>query len=89
MAAAPRSHNFATSSRLLSSPIGPAWSVNATLQAGLAARFGGDYGFALALVAGIVAVTIIILAALGSEARGVKFGTAGPPRAGTAIGSAL
>jgi SHS family lactate transporter-like MFS transporter len=63
-------------------------SVNAPLQAGLAAHYGGDYAFALALVAGIVAVTIIILAALGREARGVKFGTAGAPGAGAAIGSA-
>jgi SHS family lactate transporter-like MFS transporter len=63
-------------------------SVNATLQAGLAAHYGGDYAFALALVAGIVAVTIIILAALGSEAKGVEFGAAGAPGAGAAIRSA-
>jgi SHS family lactate transporter-like MFS transporter len=63
-------------------------SVNATLQAGLAVHYGGDYAFALALVAGVVAVTIIILTALGSEARGVKFGTVEAPGAGAAIGSA-
>jgi SHS family lactate transporter-like MFS transporter len=63
-------------------------SVNATLQAGLAAHYGGDYAFALALVAGVVAVTVIILTALGSEARGVKFGTAEVPGAGAAVGSA-
>jgi MFS transporter, SHS family, lactate transporter len=62
--------------------------VNATLQAGLAAHYGGDYAFALALVAGVVAVTVIILTALGSEARGVKFGTAEVPGAGAAVGSA-
>jgi MFS transporter, SHS family, lactate transporter len=61
-------------------------SVNATLQAGLAAHYGGDYAFALALVAGVVAVTIIILTALGSEARGVKFGTAEAPGAAAAVG---
>ncbi|MBV8754111.1 MAG: MFS transporter, partial [Hyphomicrobiales bacterium] len=48
-------------------------SVNATLQAGIAAHLGGNYAIALALVAGIVAVVIIILTALGMEARGVSF----------------
>jgi SHS family lactate transporter-like MFS transporter len=50
-------------------------SVNATLQADIAARTGGDYALALALVAGIVAVVIIILTALGMEAKGVSFET--------------
>jgi hypothetical protein len=49
-------------------------SVNATLQAGIAIHYGNDYAFALALVAGIVAVAIIILAAVGVEAKGVAFG---------------
>jgi SHS family lactate transporter-like MFS transporter len=53
-------------------------SVNATLQAGLAAHFGGDYALALAAVAGTVAVIIAILTALGSEARGVAFARAAP-----------
>ena len=48
-------------------------SSNATLQAGLAARFGGDYGIALVVVAGTVAVLIAILTAFGREARGVPF----------------
>ena len=48
-------------------------SVNATLQASLAQANGGNYAFALALVAAIVAVGLAALAALGSEARGVKF----------------
>ncbi len=48
-------------------------SVNATLQAGVAAHFGGDYGLALAIVAGTVAIIIAILTAVGSEARGVAF----------------
>jgi MFS transporter, SHS family, lactate transporter len=52
-------------------------SVNATLQAGIAVHYGNDYAFALALVAGIVAVVIAILAALGIEAKGVAFGTGG------------
>jgi SHS family lactate transporter-like MFS transporter len=59
-------------------------SINATLQAGIAIHYGNDYGFALALVAGIVAVAIVILAALGVEAKGVAFGTGRPPSAGAA-----
>src|SRR6201996_3112590 len=50
-------------------------SVNGTLQVGIAEHYGGDYGFALALVAGTGAVVIAVLAALGNEARGVAFGT--------------
>ena len=49
-------------------------SVNATLQAAIAAHYGNDYGFALAVVAGTVAVAIVVLTALGKEAKGVKFG---------------
>jgi MFS transporter, SHS family, lactate transporter len=49
-------------------------SVNATLQAGIAIHYGNDYAFALALVAGVVAVVIVILAAIGVEAKGVAFG---------------
>jgi MFS transporter, SHS family, lactate transporter len=51
-------------------------SVNATLQAAIAAHFGGNYAFALAMVAGIVAVAIAVLTALGTEAKGVVFGKA-------------
>jgi SHS family lactate transporter-like MFS transporter len=56
-------------------------SVNATLQAGIAVHYGGDYAIALAAVAGVVAVVIVILTAVGTEAKGVVFGTsriAGP-----------
>jgi MFS transporter, SHS family, lactate transporter len=63
-------------------------SVNATLQADIAVRYGNDYGFALALVAGIVAVVIVILAAVGVEAKGVKFGTVGARDSGRAMGAA-
>ncbi len=59
-------------------------SVNATLQAGIAAHYGGDYAFALAVVAGIVAVAIAILTAVGTEAKGVAFSTGFSPD--TAIG---
>jgi SHS family lactate transporter-like MFS transporter len=51
-------------------------SVNAPLQAALAAHWGGNYALALALVAGIVAVVIVVLTALGTEAKGVAFGKA-------------
>jgi SHS family lactate transporter-like MFS transporter len=51
-------------------------SVNATLQAGIAARSGGNYGLALAAVAGTVAIVIAVLTALGVEAKGVVFGKA-------------
>ena len=50
-------------------------SVNATLQAAIAARYGGNYGLALAIVAGTVALVIVILTAFGTEARGVVFGS--------------
>jgi MFS transporter, SHS family, lactate transporter len=49
-------------------------SVNATLQAEIAMHSGGNYGLALAIVAGIVAVVIAILTALGGEAKGAQFG---------------
>jgi MFS transporter, SHS family, lactate transporter len=51
-------------------------SVNATLQAGIATHFGGNYGLALAIVAGSFAIVIAVLAAVGTEAKGVVFGKA-------------
>jgi SHS family lactate transporter-like MFS transporter len=54
-------------------------SVNATLQAAIAVHYGNDYALALAVVAGVVAVAIVILTAFGSEAKGVVFGTARIP----------
>jgi len=54
-------------------------SVNATLQAGIAVHYGGNYAIALAVVAGTVAVVIAILTALGTEARGIAFGTGDTP----------
>jgi MFS transporter, SHS family, lactate transporter len=51
-------------------------SVNAPLQAGIAAHYANDYAFALALVAGIVAIVIVILTAVGVEAKGVAFDSA-------------
>ena len=49
-------------------------SVNAPLQASIAAHYGGDYSIALAAVAGTVAVAIVVLTAAGTEAKGVAFG---------------
>jgi len=63
-------------------------SVNATLQAGIAAHYGGDYAFALAAVAGTVAIAIAILTALGPEAKAVKFG-GGPVAGSAAVSPAL
>ncbi|MBV9566208.1 MAG: MFS transporter, partial [Bradyrhizobium sp.] len=56
-------------------------SVNATLQAAIAAHLGGNYSIALAAVAGTVAVVIAVLTMLGEEAKGVDFATVKvPPR---------
>jgi SHS family lactate transporter-like MFS transporter len=60
-------------------------SVNATLQAHIAVHYGNDYALALALVAGIVAVAIAALAALGVEAKGVKFGSGQTPSPGAVM----
>jgi SHS family lactate transporter-like MFS transporter len=49
-------------------------AINATLQAGIAQAHGGDYAFALAIVAGVVAIAVAILAGFGMEARGIAFG---------------
>jgi SHS family lactate transporter-like MFS transporter len=63
-------------------------SVNATLQAGIAVHYGGDYAFALAAVAGTVAIVIAILTALGPEAKAVKFGR-GPIAGSVAVNPAV
>jgi len=55
-------------------------SANATIEAGIAMHFGGNYGLALALVAGSVAIIIAVLASLGVEAKGVAFGIVRRPR---------
>jgi SHS family lactate transporter-like MFS transporter len=48
-------------------------SRNAPFQAWFAAQHGGNYGLALALVAGITAVVLIVWTALGPERRDVDF----------------
>ena len=49
-------------------------SANATIQAGIAHRNGDNYGMAMAIVAGTVAVVISVLISLGREHRGVQMG---------------
>jgi len=49
-------------------------SANATIQAGVAAHYGGNYGLALALVAGLVALAVAGRTAAGEESKGVAFG---------------
>jgi SHS family lactate transporter-like MFS transporter len=46
---------------------------NAVIQADIAERHGGDYGLALAMVAGITLVVIIFWTAIGPERRDVDF----------------
>ncbi|WP_226568879.1 MFS transporter [Mangrovibacter yixingensis] len=46
-------------------------SVNATLQARIAETHQGNYGFAMACVAGVVAVLICVLVAFGRETQGM------------------
>jgi MFS transporter, SHS family, lactate transporter len=49
-------------------------SYNATLQAGIGAHMGNNYSWALARVAGIVAVVIAVVVGFGFEARDVPMG---------------
>jgi SHS family lactate transporter-like MFS transporter len=49
-------------------------SVNATLQAWIAETHGGNYAFALAAVAGVVAVAVALLSWVGGERKGIAFG---------------
>jgi len=51
-------------------------SVNATLQATIAEHFGGNYGVALAIVVGSVAIIIALLLTVGTEAKGIAFSKA-------------
>jgi MFS transporter, SHS family, lactate transporter len=55
-------------------------SVNATLQAGIAAHYGGNYGLALAVVIAVVAIAIALLTGFGVEAKGIAFGRAASNR---------
>jgi len=64
-------------------------SVNATLQAGMAVHYGGNYALALAAVAGTVAVVIVVLAVFGPEAKGAIFGTGSSLGPSAAVGPAV
>ena len=50
-------------------------SGNATLQAAIAMAFGANYGLAMALVAGSVAIVIVVLMSFSKETRGKHFTT--------------
>ncbi len=49
-------------------------AVNATLQTSLMKSHHGDYSFALAVVCGVVAVVLAVVAWFGPEAKGAEFG---------------
>ncbi|HXQ15336.1 MAG TPA: MFS transporter [Caulobacteraceae bacterium] len=49
-------------------------AINANLQTSLMKSHHGDYSFALALVCGVVAVVLALVAWFGPEAKGVAFG---------------
>jgi MFS transporter, SHS family, lactate transporter len=53
-------------------------SKNGTIQATLAVSWGNNYGLALAVTAGIVAIVVAAVTAFGPEQRGVKFGAGAP-----------
>jgi SHS family lactate transporter-like MFS transporter len=52
-------------------------SGNATIQAGLAAHWNGDYAFALLTVLIIVAVVVALFSGFGFEKKGIRFGGKG------------
>ncbi|HKT27443.1 MFS transporter [Dyella sp.] len=56
-------------------------AINPVLQAEIAQRHGQDYGYALLLVAGSVAVALILLMVFGPEARGVAMASSTPSSA--------
>jgi len=58
-------------------------AINLPLQTGLAASWGGDYSWALMLVAAAAAITIALLAGFGVEAKGIDMGAVKTPAAPT------
>ncbi len=68
-------------------------SVNLPIQATIAVRTGGNYGLALSLVAGSVAIVLIVLMIFGPEARNVsmsrKEGVGEPITVGTGTASGI
>ena len=53
-------------------------AVNITLQTMLVKSHHNDYGFALAVICGVVAIVLAVVAWFGPEAKGVAFGAADP-----------
>lgn len=51
-------------------------SVNAPLQAKIAISHGGNYGLAMAIVPGVVAICIFLLTACGRETQGIRISAA-------------
>ena len=49
-------------------------SKNGTIQATMAVSLGNNYGLALAITAGVVAIAVAIVTALGPESHNVQFG---------------
>ncbi|MBN8951516.1 MULTISPECIES: MFS transporter [unclassified Rhizobium] len=60
-------------------------SGNASIQAGLAKQWNGDYALALLIVACIVAVVVAVFAGFGFEKKGVRFGESDAGRANGAV----
>ena len=52
-------------------------SANANIQVAMATHFQGNYGMALAIVIGVVAVVIAVLVGLGREPKGTRMGADG------------
>ncbi len=60
-------------------------SGNASIQAGLAKQWNGDYALALLIVACIVAVVVAVFAGFGFEKKGIRFGGKDESQADSAI----
>ncbi|MGY5776660.1 MFS transporter [Rhizobium sp. LEGMi135b] len=60
-------------------------SGNASIQAGLAKQWNGDYALALLIVACIVAVVVAVFAGFGFEKKGVRFGGKDAGQADSAV----
>ncbi len=54
--------------------------MNVYLQARIAEAHHNDYGLALALVCGVVAVGVAVITGFGPEAKGVDFGAPAPAK---------
>ena len=54
-------------------------AVNLNLQVAIAEAHGNDYGFAMALIVGTVAVVIALMIGFGPERRGISMSGAGVP----------